>query len=305
MMIRSFQKAGIAISVLFFLFASGSGEGTAQEPEGVKNAAATAPGEAKPFSRNMRPVREIKFIAGNDKTWFTDDDEIFDYSLAAYNAAGKMVKRSRYFKGVDNTAFTADDRQQDYYLYEYDRDQNPVKESYYKILPEGAPQEAYSSVFEGAPGAQKNKSVRYAQGRIISYTIHEYGPNGKVAKVVEYAAPGPDGQWFTADDVIEKYHVRYYDGKGRFVKAVECVLSRQGKGADGRWFTDDDAISSVKVFSYDSRGLINKTYKYTGEGPDGAWFTDDDLMQYYTCRFYRDMNGGEKDDLDLDGQFEK
>ena len=236
------------------------------------------------------PYREVKFTAGKDGVWFTEDDEVFHYYLADYNNEGKMTKKGCYKAGPDGVVFTSDDILQDYFLYEYDATGGPMKETYYKYVPAGQDTMGYYSLFIHNAAGDKVKLVRYSpQGEIIRYITYEYGLPRKVLRDVEYKGAGPDKAWLTPDDEIEKYHTREYGPDGRLLRAREFHVDLQGKGPDGAWFTPDDGTSSTRVFYYDAEGRPFRTNKYIGAGPDGVWFTDDDILQYYTVRYFRKL----------------
>jgi hypothetical protein len=247
--------------------------------------------EALPFTREIRATKEIKYVAGPDKKWFTKDDEVYHYFTAQYDSEGEMINKKCYSPGKDNTAFSPDDTLQGYFVYDYDPEGGPLKETSYKLTESGKFEPVYYALYQHTVLGRKAKSVRYnPQGKIIRCIIFEYNPQGKVVKDVEYIGPGPDNKWFIADDEIEKYHKREYDGDGRMVRAMEYLAEGGGKGLDGKWFTPDDVITSARVFSYNKDGQVAQTNKYIAAGADNQWFTDDDVLQYYTLRYYDKVN---------------
>ena len=232
--------------------------------------------------------KEVKFTAGKDGKWFTEDDEVYQYYLAEYDKKGKMVKKKCFDPGEDKIPFTKDDQLKEYWVYEYNANSEPVKEIYYKAAGLGKFEEGYYGLYDLNSSGKKVREVRYKNKEIIRYITYEYGLQGSVVKDVEYTGNGPDGKWFTSDDEIEKYHKREYDSGGRLVRAMEYHVDKEGKGPDNIWFTADDVISSTRVFFYDKSGRAAKVCKYIGSGPDKIWFTDDDVLQYYTLRYFPD-----------------
>ncbi|HOW35071.1 MAG TPA: hypothetical protein PL155_01465 [Candidatus Omnitrophota bacterium] len=240
-----------------------------------------------PRDRHLHATQEIKYVAGKDGKWFTDDDEIYHYYLATYDDRGKMTKRECLTTQLDYFASNAGDKLQNYIVYKYDAEGGPVKEAGYKKTESGKDLEEYHAVYEHDALGNKTKTIRYdSKGEIIRYITYQYDPQGRIMQDVEYTAKGTDNQWFTADDEIEKYHKREYDNQGKLIHVTECHAQHQGRGPDGQWFTLDDVVSSTKVYAYNNEGLVAKTLKYLKPGPDHAWFTDDDVLQYYTLRYY-------------------
>jgi hypothetical protein len=217
--------------------------------------------------------KEIKYIAGEDKQWFTDDDAIYEhYQIERDATTGKMLKSSRFLPGKDKIPFTYDDILKEFQVFEYGFDGNLLKESSY----------------DG-----QNAKKKYAQ---LSKTVYEYDAKGrKVKRICSY--PGKketrsmvysyDEAGNQVQDVeykgtdIEKYHRFEYDASGKLTRAMEYHVEHNGKGADGVWFTPDDVVSSTKECFYNADGAKSEDHKYISPGPDGQWFTKDDQMQYY------------------------
>lgn len=240
----------------------------------------------KNVPRIKLPQKEVKFVAGKDGKWFTDDDEVYHYFLAEYNNKGQMTERTCYGIGKDKILFSNDDPLKEFLVFEFDAQGRQSKKRSFKVISSSKIVEDYYSVPEFDVQGREVKDVRYRSHTIIGYLIFEYGPLGKVVKDVEYSGPGPDGVWFGADDEIKKYHRREYRSDGKPLHAMEYLIDQQGRGADNQWFTADDVVSSARVFCYDDAGFVNKVNKYIDKGADGRWFTDDDVLQYYTLRYY-------------------
>jgi hypothetical protein len=239
-----------------------------------------------------RPVKEVKYVAGKDGVWFSADDEVYHYFTAAYDAGGNMLTKICYTVGSDKTGFTTDDPVQNYMSYEYDADGRLNRETYYTAS--GADNtwltaddaQGYYVLPEYDIQGNRISMIRYnPQREIIRVITYTYGPAGKIMDV-EYKSAGKDGQWFSGDDEIEKYHRFEYDRQGRMIRAREYHAEQKGPGADGRWFTPDDVVSSTKVFLYKRDNRVSQTKKYIGSGADRRWFTKDDVLQYYTKREY-------------------
>ena len=113
-----------AVSFLFFISASSwaqSSEGEEALPldAGFKK---SAPGVLR---KELQAYKEVKFVAGPDKQWFTPDDQIYQYYLAEYDDLGRMIKKIGY----------KDDQPQEYWVYKYNVQNRPVEEIYYKNNP--------------------------------------------------------------------------------------------------------------------------------------------------------------------------
>ena len=280
---KTFFKALVLVLFLLFVHTQALKAQTADglDEEAVKN----------PYG-GIRATKEVTYVAGKDKLWFTMDDEVFHYYLAEYNANGKMAKKSCYTIGPDRVPFTSDDQLQDYFVYEYDAQGGPTREVHYKVI-DGKDAQDYYSLDEHNAAGIKTKVVRYNQkGNVAHYIVYGRGTQGRLTQDVEYKGPGPDGKWFTKDDEIEKYHMRVYDKDGKLIRAMEYHVDYKGPGSDGVWFTEDDVVSSTREFIYGKAPYPTMTLKCTGPGPDGAWFTDDDIMQYYTVRAYTQVING-------------
>jgi hypothetical protein len=223
-----------------------------------------APGERKQKHQD----KEIRYVAGKDKKWFSRDDEVNHYYLKDVDENGKITKHSYILPGKDKAAFTADDELQEYQVFYHS--------------PEGKVKKEVS--FDGKKRKQYTAEYIYsAQGKKTD--VRRYDVRGKEIRHIKYTC---DGKGLVLQDEeyvqgkLEKYHRYEYDDKGRLKRAVEYLVDKNGEGPDGTWFTPDDIISSAKEYFYDADGDTCKDKKYIGIGPDGKWFTPDDEMQYYT-----------------------
>lgn len=244
--------------------------------------------QIKAIGSRLRVYKEVKYVAGEDNQWFSADDCVYSYSLAEYDAKGKMIKKKSYTPGPDKIAFTPDDRLADYFVYEYDSEGGPIQEIHYKSNDQGQDREDYRASYKHCPLGTKTQTIRYKpDGKLVYYIIFEHNPQEQVIKDIEYGGWGPDNKWFTDDDEIFKYHTRDYDRKGRLIRAKEYHSEHNGKGADNQWFSSDDEIYATREIFYNKKGLAVKTYKCIEKGSDNQWFTKDDVLQYYTLRFYK------------------
>ena len=261
--------------------------------EGFRVVKVLASGKEKEAKMHSVLYKEVKYVAGPDKKWFTYDDKIYHYYTYEYDKEGKKVKMKCYLTGNDGEGFTADDKLQYYKKFIYGEDGKVKKEIYYSDS--GKDKKWFSpddligwySIYEYNEKGQKARVVKYnPQGEIIQYIIFNYDKEGNLVKDVDYRNPGKDGRWFTADDVIEKYHVFQYYPDGRLKNAREFHREHDGEGKDGKWFTSDDVVSSTKELLYNKEGIHIKDRKYIGAGEDGIWFTSDDVLQYYVLFHY-------------------
>jgi len=226
----------------------------------------------EPAMQDARESREIKYVEGKDGTWFTADDQIYHYFLPEYDDKGRMSKKSCFKAGADGIAQSSDDELVDYQTFEYGPDNNIQTETSFDA--KGAKQ--YTIVYDYDAKGRKVKAARVnPNNEQIRSTVFYYNSRGLLVKDVEFA--GKD---------IEKYHRYEYDRKGIMTKAMEYHVKQNGKGPDGKWFTADDVVSSTKEFFYNKNGTKAMEKKYIGAGPDGAWFTKDDVLQYYTLFYY-------------------
>lgn len=212
--------------------------------------------------------KEMRYVSGKDKKWFTQDDEICHYYLKDYDQKGRLFKRSYIKPGKDNIPFTPDDELQDYQIYNYGSQNQIIKEASF----DGRKRKQYTAFYVYDPAGKKIRVTRFdPKGKEIGYISFTYDSRGLVSQDAEYAGAN-----------LEKYHRFSYNNTGRISRAVEYHFEQNGKGPDGEWFTPDDVISSAKEYFYSQDGDECKDKKYISPGADGKWFTPDDEMQYYT-----------------------
>lgn len=223
--------------------------------------------------------KEIKYVAGADKQWFTADDEVYHYFLTERDKKGRMLKKLCYTTGTDSLIFTPDDALQEYQVYVYNSRQKADGEVVYGK----DSRQKYRVAYEYDARGNKSRDVRYNNAKeIIYYTAYEYDTQGRMVKDVEYAGRGADNKWFSPDDQVEKYHKSEFDGQGKLLRVREYHAQHNGRGEDEAWFSADDAVYATKELLYDDLGRLLKTKKFIGAGPDNQWFSGDDILQYYT-----------------------
>jgi len=221
----------------------------------------------------LRESKEIKYVAGADKKWFTKDDDVYEYFLLYYDNKSRLTKKSGFLEGPDDLLMTKDDVLHDYLIYEYGPDGKISREMLY----DGKGVLQYTGIYRYDDAGFKISVERYdPQNKEIGSSNFFHGHAGLVVRDVEYKG-----------DEIEKYHNFKYDNKHRTGRVIEYLGSAGGKGPDGIWFTADDVITSAKQCFYNPDGTKDKEKKYIGAGPDKKWFTKDDVMQYYTVFYYQ------------------
>jgi hypothetical protein len=225
-----------------------------------------------PPKTSAQPIKEIKYVAGKDGTWFTADDQIYHYFLNTYDSAGRLTKKACFKAGSDGIAQSGDDELVDYQTFEYAPDGKIAAETSF----DNKNVKQYTAVYEYDLKGRKTRMTRVnPKNEEIRSIAYYYDKKGQLVKDVEYA-----GKEF------EKYHRFEYDRKGRMTSTKEYHIKEKGMGPDGKWFTADDVVSSTKEYFYNKDGLKSMEKKYIKAGPDGKWFTKDDELQYYTLFYY-------------------
>ncbi len=242
-------------------------------------------------SKSLRQ-KEVKYVSGPDKAWFTSDDQIYHYFICEYDSKGQMILKKRLITGPDKTPFTQDDVVEEYEAYTLDENGNTTKTTLFdkpgndNIWFSKDDVARYVENYELNTDKQKTKATRTASGNTIRVINYSYNDKGWNTGDSEYCAAGNDGTWSTKDDVLDKYHKYEFDSAGNILKSSEFHANHNGKGNDNTWFTDDDVVFAIKKHLYGTNGQLEKELKAIGCGPDGAWFTDDDVLQYYTLIYY-------------------
>ncbi|MFH0753800.1 MAG: hypothetical protein V2A70_04480 [Candidatus Omnitrophota bacterium] len=230
-----------------------------------------------PAKDKMLIDKEIKYVAGPDGLWFTDDDAVYEHYQIEHDQSGRIFKTLRYTPGKDGIPFTYDDILKEFQMFEYGLDGKLLKE----ILYDGQNARKYALISTtvytyDSKGRKIKRSCSYPGKKKVRTVVYSYDEAGNQVQGVE--------SW---GDTIEKYHRFEYDASGKLVRAMEYLEKNQGKGPDGVWFTTDDVVSSTKESFYNFDGKKAEDNKYISPGTDGKWFTDDDKMQYYVLFEYQ------------------
>ncbi len=107
-------------------------------------------------------------------------------------------------------------------------------------------------------------------------SYRRYDDHDGLNRVVLVGGAGADGAWFTPDDVVDSYFTRTYGSAG----VTGAVWYKAG--ADGTWFSADDVPYSISTSTYDEdTDLLARMTNFSGAGPDGLPFTGDDVPSNY------------------------
>jgi hypothetical protein len=268
--------------------------------------------------------REVGFNGpGADGVWRTADDHVWYLTRHELDAAGRTARRITYeTAGADGTPFTADDPVLTYYVIERDPAGRPADTtSFDGPGPDGTWLTAddvtdsgrYQRVYDAA--GRVARAIDYDAADAIADTIaYSLDDRGVLAWTAWASAPGPDGAWFTTDDVLDNAAARrrnlddelvgtttygapgadgawrtaddvveFYDAYQPFARDQYRAMTRHtGAGPDGTWFTADDPASLRIAQRFDADGLRTATQYLAAAGPDGAWFTADDVVSSET-----------------------
>lgn len=284
---------------------------------------------------------------GPDGVWLSGDETLFGYVYAGYNENGnKVFSAQMQSKGPDGKWFTGDDlptASYNYWKWTYDAQGRITKQvNYDPALAPGTP--AFSDAqIEGYTvyNADFSSSVsvyRDAYGSSFGadgkpFTADDFIPWPYTIMTStgfeQFNQTGPDGIWFTSDDIRSGYVVRQFDGKRKtleqYFDANDEVVSYSqvtdlsvdsyrtdsyqvdGSGASvltgynivqadsngyprwTTWYTVADEVTSVGYTEYDSRGNITRESAAYSPGKDGIWATQDDFG-YYSLKYFNSDN---------------
>jgi|GEM_PF-6882386 len=121
-----------------------------------------------------------------------------------------------------------------------------------------------------------DRFVQFSEGKVASYFKTTLGLNGDSIRLSVYAL-GPDGEWFSADDVLARNVSTTFNAQGNLTGYVDSLAP----GPDGQWFTADDQMNYVYSAVYDLSGQILSAASHGAAGPDAEWLTADDVIRYY------------------------
>lgn len=130
------------------------------------------------------------------------------------------------------------------------------------------------------------KSVFYRDGLVSNYWMATYDIDGRLIRWADNRTPGPDGVWFTSDDVAGRHYYNTWDGRGNLTREVDY----SNNGPDGISWTADDGVDGYQVRHFDENNNLSERLSYFDPGPDNLWFTPDDKKGSDYKVFY-DTNG--------------
>ena len=273
---------------------------------------------------------------GPDGIWLSGD-EVLQYSyyyLSEYNAAGLQTHSANITgKGADNKWFTADDvpSTSNYWVKEYDGANKLLKWLYMDAsLAPAAPafSDSHINRYRAYNEAGSYVDLTLASGHFgadnMPFTEDDIIPwpysVTMASGIDQFNQPGPDGQWFTADDVRSGYTVYSYDGTRRtqqqFNAADEMIsyteiadataseyrlnrytcsapavcpltgysIIQEDINGNPLWtfhYTAEDVVSHVEYSERDANGNVLLGNTYsTNSGPDGTFGTFDDFTYF-------------------------
>jgi hypothetical protein len=176
--------------------------------------------------------KQIHYVhPGRDRKWYTRDDLELDYTrfvfdfngiktgaiksnsrdqeinhiIFKHDAGGRVLEDREYIKkGKDGKCFTPDDELEKYHVYEY--------------VENGAICRVKEFSLKNG-GIVSDERLPADDGRVNAVKIYFYNPDGSLREDRKYIGVGPDGQWFTDDDIMQ-YYTRY-----EFVKDAGVIPS--------------------------------------------------------------------------------
>jgi len=205
------------------------------------------------------------FKAGDDRTWFTEDDNITGYAQRSQAANGDALRATFKNSGADENWLTGDDNEINFH------ERTIFNERHDKAI-----HTLYRGTGEDGMYFTEDDPVQY-------YHEFIYDENDVLIRNLWKTAPGIDEIWFTLDDDIG-YCTHYeYDARGNLLRQIHAFI-----GDDQVCFTHDDVIRNYHALTYDAAGnRINRKYfsseiisevSLNGAGADGIWFTKDDHL---------------------------
>lgn len=179
---------------------------------------------------------------GADGIWLTGDETLYSYNYAEYDSNNYQTRSAiMNNKGADNAWFTADDLPQSYNYWQQTLDSQGriLSKIYYD-----------ASLNPSAPAFSASHASRYQVNNAdMTLSVGAYRDSWG-------SSFGTDGIPLTADDVISQPY--------RIETATGFDLYNQA-GPDGEWFTADDIKSGSLVIEYQgNREIASETYDATG-----------------------------------------
>lgn len=144
------------------------------------------------------------------------------------------------------------------------------------------------AVIPGGPSGSNSSSASSSPSQVIypNYILE-----------ITYCSPGPDGTWFTTDDIALEYQIYFNNNQDNILYStgpdhipftsddyIEGYWTNiggysgkwcNGPGPDGIWFTADDHVEHAE------RWDIKPNLIYSNQGSDGTWLTGDDIQSGY------------------------
>ena len=277
---------------------------------------------------------------GPDGRWLSGDETLYGYSYRVYDDESRLLKRADMSnKGADSLWFTSDDLPSASYNYwsrELDAEGRVLQQLYYDPALAAPGDPAFSA-------SQINRYTVYADDFSTSLSVYSDAFGADMLPLTaddtlsypytvatatgydQFNQPGPDAEWFTADDVLSGYVNQTYDGSrltfderydasGTLIfyseytelsptsyRIEEYQLNDSGifeligyreidEDAYGNplwttWFNAAGEISNVDYTERNSDGLITRQGWAYSSGADGIWKTEDDFSYYQISEY--------------------
>jgi len=259
--------------------------------------------------------------AGTDALWYTADDSVLVYSSAFLSASNKIDALALYDTGANGVAFDADDVLINQTFFRYDS--NGYQDIVASYLSKGADNVWFTaddtatalSYAHTASGIVTEETIHSAIGADLQWLTGDdvitdrklFTNDGQLDRRYFSGGAGPDGLWYTADDVFYQYTIVYnqvkdangnlissttsrnygdsrYDAQNRLISYVSVAIAEYG--ADGIARTEDDVITNAFTRIFDAQGRVTDQIRLSNIGPDHIWFTSDDVYRDYIKRTY-------------------
>ena len=166
-----------------------------------------------------------------------------------YDAWGAQVLDIQALAGSDGTVGTSDD-QLGYTATSYD---------------------AQGNVTTIISGTKLNSDgLTIPLSAITSYSRHTLATASAPERFMFYSGAGPDGVFFTADDVLTSYSEITRDPRGNVQRVAFFDIPFGSPTGTA------PTLSTYLVYTYDAHDNVVQRTAYTGPGVDGVWFTADD-----------------------------
>lgn len=284
---------------------------------------------------------------GPDGVWLSGDETLSGYAYTGFDEWGNRILNAQIQSaGADGKWFTGDDlptASYNYWKWEYDAQRRITQQIYYDpALAPASPAFSDAQVSEYTvynPDFSTSVTVyRDANGSTFGgdgapFTADDFTPWPYTVETQagydQFNQPGPDGTWFTGDDVKSGYVLRQFDGKRKtleqFFDAQDRVVSYSeivdqtadsyrtnhyqvdesgtatltgynevDEGGQGyplwiTWYSVAGDITNIDYTEYDNKGNITRQSSAYSPGKDGIWATQDDFG-YYSLQYFNSDN---------------